>query len=741
VSFAANQARRSDPPRLCIIGDVAGEADYHLGDEAMLEANLARFTDLLPKIRFTVFSRDPDWTSVRYGVDAVRTPRFPPGVTAGHVRALRASDGLVISGGGNLSSTWPEKVRERAALIDVAAQLQRPVVVVGQTLGPVLTGDDAALLAGALRVAAWVGVRDDESVLLARRLGVAAHRVHRQLDDAFFMAAEAVADERFEVLRRESRPLVLVTLDGSFGTAARRPVLHAMAAQLDALADLLGAALVFVPHVGGGAVEAAHSDEVAGRALAACLRSPLHLIGLWQPREARWLTERAALVISTRYHPVVFATAACIPALAIHQDDYTRIKLRGALAGAGLQGWCLGIADAERGALLPLAAELWHQREAVAASLHALHEVAWSRDAPRWSGICAALNLTPGRPATPPALRTSAATVRSTSGGTDLAHMLTDAQWQQFDRDGYLLLGRVLDNVQLEGLRTRIDDIMLGRVRYPALQLQLDTGGRYEDLPDPVSGLDEATLAYRKVQGLEADPLVLDLVRHEWFREFCARVYGRHASISIFRAMLMNKPAGKGTHLPWHQDAGDVWKLDRDPILTSWIALDPATRQNGCLQVIPGSHRLGLLSKNGSTLSDADATTHCPDGAIVHLEIGAGEAVVLHNWMLHRSGINTSAIPRRALSACYMDARTLDTVSGTRFPVVFGEYQDVEAGLPFVRDIRAERQRYAEMAAESERYAKSLLADNEQREVMRGDAERYARSLEEELVRMRGANH
>ena len=60
--------------RLCIIGDVAGQSDYHLGDEAMLEANLARFRQLLPGIRFTVFSRDPAWTSVRYGVDSVRTP-------------------------------------------------------------------------------------------------------------------------------------------------------------------------------------------------------------------------------------------------------------------------------------------------------------------------------------------------------------------------------------------------------------------------------------------------------------------------------------------------------------------------------------------------------------------------------------------------------------------------------------------------------------------------------------------
>ena len=156
--------------------------------------------------------------------------------------------------------------------------------------------------------------------------------------------------------------------------------------------------------------------------------------------------------------------------------------------------------------------------------------------------------------------------------------------------------------------------------------------------------------------------------------------------------------------------------------------------------MIPGSHRLGLLSRNGSTLSEEHARRYCPEEKIVDLEIAAGEAILLHNWMLHRSGTNSTNGPRRALSACYMDGRTLNTVSGTRFPVVFGRHEEVETALPFVNSLRAESRRFQEMAAESERYAKSLLADNEQRELMRSEAERYARSLEGELVRIRQAS-
>jgi polysaccharide pyruvyl transferase WcaK-like protein len=724
---------------LCVVADVAAQADYHLGDEAMLEANLSRLRQILPGIRLTVFSRDPEWTSRRYGVGAVRTPQFPDGVTEEAVQALADADGLVVSGGGNLCGTWPEKIFERVVLIDKARALGRPVVVVGQTIGPTLTDEQKTMLARALPWAAWVGVRDDSSGALARSLGVPDDRIHRQLDDAFFLEPQAVDDGRADAVCRESRPVILVTLDASFGAAARRPALGAIASQLDAIAEWMGAALVFVPHVGGADVPAGHADEVAGRALGDCLTTPLHMLDLWQPRETRWLAGQAAMVVSTRYHPLVFATAAGIPALGIHQDDYTRIKLRGALAWAGLEGWCTSIAGAERGELLPLAAELWHHRATVKARLAKAQADGWSNELQRWSAICRALELAPAA-ALPAAIATSSsAHVRTSRSKGDAAvpDILSADQWQQFENNGYLRLGRVLDEPQLAALRTRIDDIMLGRVRYPSLQTQLDTGGRYEDLPDPQPGLVEATLDYRKMQGLEGDPLVLDLIRRDVFREICARVYGRHTSISIFRAMLMNKPAGKGTHLPWHQDAGDVWKLDRDPIVTSWIALDPATRANGCVQVIPGSHRLGLLSKNGSTISDAHAKEYCPEEAIVHLEVGAGDAVVLHNWMLHRSGINSTAVPRRALSACYMDGRTLNTASGTRFPIVFGEHEEVDAALPFVQAIKDERRYYEEKAAELERYAKSLLADNHQRELMRSEAERYALSLEAELARIR----
>ena len=695
------------PPRLFVIGDVGGPGHYHLGDEAMLEANLRTLRQLVPGIEFTVASKDPAWTSKYYGVESVRIPDTSGGKANGRWSdwlgdqvsgSLSNSCGLVVSGGGNLCSTWPEKVLERIALIEHARELGLPAVVVGQTLGPALSPDQRRLLAGALQWPGYVGVRDEDSVALASSLEVSADRIRKQLDDAFFLEPLAVDDQRAEELRNERRPWIVVTLDASFGAAVRERSLCALASQLDALADSLNAALIFVPHVGGAEVGDGLADAVAGRALAARLRSKLMILDLWQPREVRWLIGQAAMVVSTRYHPLVFATAAGVAALGIHTDVYTRTKLRGALAPAGLAGWCLYLADAERGAFLPLAKELWHQRSEVIDRMTRLRMDAWPQELRRWDEICRALRLEPRgtlrRPDQP--LYSNNAVGTPIVPEARITGILTEEQWGQYEKEGYLHLGKVLDEPALAALQKRMDGIMLGRVRYPMLQMQLDTGGAYEDLPDPVAGLPDATLAYRKIQGLESDPLVLDFIRRDLFREICARHYGKHASISIFRVMMMNKPAGQGTYLPWHQDAGDVWKLDRDPLVTTWVALDPATRMNGCVQVIPGSHRLGLLSKHGSTISSDDVKRYCSDDAVKYLELEAGEALLLHNWLLHRSDVNRTGAPRRALSVCYMDGRTLNTLTGTRFPIVFGENEDAEYALPFLRSLKSENRQLRE---------------------------------------------
>lgn len=284
-------------------------------------------------------------------------------------------------------------------------------------------------------------------------------------------------------------------------------------------------------------------------------------------------------------------------------------------------------------------------------------------------------------------------------------------RWDSFFRDGFVSLGQVVDEADCIALGRRADDLALGQVVNDAIQFQMDTGGEYDQLPGAVSRLPEPTLQYRKVQGLEHDDLFAQVLALPIVREICARMYGPHAGVSIFRAMIMNKPAQLGTVLPWHQDGGEVWGLDRDPLVTLWLALDDATPENGCMEAVVGSHRLGLLTANGSTVSDDHAAVHCPPERRVHLAARRGEMYLLHNWCIHRSGVNTSNQPRRGFTTCLMDARTLSTSTGNPFPMLLGAAPTVPHH--YVAHLQAENAFLRDTAARSEEYALSLAAELE----------------------------
>jgi hypothetical protein len=252
---------------------------------------------------------------------------------------------------------------------------------------------------------------------------------------------------------------------------------------------------------------------------------------------------------------------------------------------------------------------------------------------------------------------------------------LTDAQWKEYEAEGYLVLPGLLPPETVRGLQDRIDAIMLGEanVDYDRMLMQLDSdSGEYKDVGEQSKGHKGATLNYRKIEDLEYDPLFLETMRHPIFHDACERVYGRGASVGCFRAMFMNKPAGKGTLLPWHQDRWTT--LDRDPLLTVWIALDPATRENGCVQIIPRSHVVGLINPehHSGFLTDEQAAEWAPPGREHYVELKPGDVALLHNHLLHGSDKNHGTQSRRAFSICYMDGATVDA-DGREYSLIFGE--------------------------------------------------------------------
>ena len=123
---------------------------------------------------------------------------------------------------------------------------------------------------------------------------------------------------------------------------------------------------------------------------------------------------------------------------------------------------------------------------------------------------------------------------------------------------------------------------------------------------------------------------------------------------------VFTKPAQVGESTPWHQDIG-LWTqtaerrhlrpLFRDA-LSFWVALDPATRENGCLQVVPGSHRGPVIdhAKYPNAVHVELPRESTRDLTVEHIELEPGDAIVWHAHLWHYSPANRSDRNRWAMA-------------------------------------------------------------------------------------------
>lgn len=225
-----------------------------------------------------------------------------------------------------------------------------------------------------------------------------------------------------------------------------------------------------------------------------------------------------------------------------------------------------------------------------------------------------------------------------------------------FARLGYARLGVVLNATGIERLRRRCEELMLGAVRYPSMFFQHDSpNGRYADLRYG-KGWIGPSLHYRKIEGLELDPCLRLWIENALFARIARTVLGD--SVSLYRAVLWNKAANAGTELPWHQDDGLFWGIDRRPCLQIWTALDHVGEDSGCLEFVPSTHLAGLASPQGGTVQAARLAESNAAQRTEKITASAGEAILIHNHIWHRSGRNGTSLPRRAIGISYIDAAT-----------------------------------------------------------------------------------
>ena len=150
------------------------------------------------------------------------------------------------------------------------------------------------------------------------------------------------------------------------------------------------------------------------------------------------------------------------------------------------------------------------------------------------------------------------------------------------------------------------------------------------------------------------------LTRSERMISAVKQLLGDHAPVCHYHSKLMQKEPKVGGAWEWHQDYGYWYKnqfMFPDELISVMFALTNANKQNGCLQVIKGSHKMGRLN-HGFAGEQMGADMQMVDNALktmelVHVELNAGDVLIFHSNLLHRSEANLSDHPRWSVISCY----------------------------------------------------------------------------------------
>jgi len=150
------------------------------------------------------------------------------------------------------------------------------------------------------------------------------------------------------------------------------------------------------------------------------------------------------------------------------------------------------------------------------------------------------------------------------------------------------------------------------------------------------------------------------LIRSERIVNQVWQLLGNESAVCHFHTKLLQKESRVGGAWEWHQDYGYWYKnqfMFPDELMSVMVALTAANKENGCLQVIKGSHKMGRLNHGfaGEQVgADMEMVNHALKTMdLVYCELEPGDALFFHSNLIHRSEANTSDQSRWSLISCY----------------------------------------------------------------------------------------
>ena len=243
-----------------------------------------------------------------------------------------------------------------------------------------------------------------------------------------------------------------------------------------------------------------------------------------------------------------------------------------------------------------------------------------------------------------------------------------EAEISFFLQNGYLAIAQAFDAQEVR-------DALDGLVHLLSGANPDFTGVMYEQ---KAQGIDVATLSAEQRQDYVRkfmyftpyEPRLDALARHPRLLDVVTRIMGE--SPILFQDMALLKPPHIGREKPWHQDHAYFDLPLETLVMGAWIALDEATTENGCMIVIPGSHRQGPVvhfKRRDWQICDTEVNnTHA-----VAVPLKPGGCLLFHSLIHHGTPTNNSGLRRRAVQYHYRPQSSPVTSEEERLKIFGGE--------------------------------------------------------------------
>jgi len=248
---------------------------------------------------------------------------------------------------------------------------------------------------------------------------------------------------------------------------------------------------------------------------------------------------------------------------------------------------------------------------------------------------------------------------------------VNDAAVEQFHQQGYLIVRNAFTPADCQSALDGLLDLLAGKnPDFDGVIYENEARDQVEQLP-PTQRQDLVRKFWRFA---EYDERLEKMTQHPPLLDVLARLIDDEPQ--LFQDMALFKPPRIGREKPWHQDFAYFNLPLGTTVVGVWIALDEATAENGCMQVIPGSHREGPVvhfQRRDWQICDTDVSTN----RIVAMPMQPGDCLLFHGMLHHGTPANRTDQRRRAVQFHYKPA-SVDWVDPEKRLAIFGsEGKDV----------------------------------------------------------------